>query len=355
MTRHRRGIVPPFLLERVVLRGTEAQREWALSTLALDQSFRRARVLAAGGPARGAVGALAVPGQPTPRTVYDAGGGVELPGRPVRREGDPPTGDPAADEAWDGMGATDDLLREVYGRHSLDDEGLPLEAVVHYGERYGNAFWDGRRIVCGDGDGDLFLRFTRSLTVLGHELGHGVVDDEAGFEYQDQPGALGESCSDVIGSLVKQHSLGQKAEEADWLVGAEILGPQVDGRALRSLAAPGTAYDDDVLGRDPQPAHVDDYVSTMADNGGVHINSGIPNHAFYAVAVELGGFAWERAGRIWYEAQQDPGVRRRTQFAGFAHATARAAGRLYGAGSEELRAVRQGWQKVGITAEPGSR
>ena len=89
-------------------------------------------------------------------------------------------------------------------------------------------------------------------------------------------------------------------EEASWLIGEGIFTDAVEGRALRSMRAPGTAYDDDVLGRDPQPAHMDGYVRTTDDNGGVHINSGIPNRAFYLTAAALGGRAWERAGLIWY-------------------------------------------------------
>ena len=104
----------------------------------------------------------------------------------------------------------------------------------------------------------------------------------------------------MFGALTEQHQLGQTADEASWLIGEGIFTDAVQGEALRSLTAPGTAYDDDVLGRDPQPAHMDDYVVTSDDNGGVHINSGIPNHAFYLAARQLGGHAWERAGLIWY-------------------------------------------------------
>jgi Zn-dependent metalloprotease len=347
-------IVPPFLLERVAERGTPAQRDWALATLAADRSMRPARASAV--QARIALAAprppaeSGAPAKPTPRVVYDAGGRETVPGRRVRQDGDPATGDAAVDEAWEAMGATDDFLREALGRRSLDGTGGVMEAVVHYGRNYVNAFWDGQRIVCGDGDGELFGRFTKSLDVVAHELGHGVVDHEAAFEYRGQPGALNESAADVVGVLTRQHHLGQKAVGADWLVGADILGPEVEGQALRSMAAPGTAYDDDVLGKDPQPAHMDAYVVTDDDDGGVHINSGIPNHAFYTAATELGGFAWERAGRIWYETLRDPDVSPTSDFKAFAAAAARVAGRLFGARSEERAAVVAGWAKVGVTA-----
>src|SRR3546814_20300984 len=94
-----------------------------------------------------------------------------------------------------------------------------------------------------------------------------------------QSGALNESLSDVFGVLVEQHAAGQSADEASWLVGDGIFTDAVQGVALRSLSEPGTAYADDVLGRDPQPGHLRDYVQTVADHGGVPITSGIPHRA----------------------------------------------------------------------------
>lgn len=203
-------------------------------------------------------------------------------------------------------------------------------------------------MVFGDGDGEIFNRFTVAVDVIGHELAHGVTEDEAGLIYNAQAGALNESMSDVFGSLVKQRPLRQTADQADWLIGAGLLTSNVRGVALRSMKAPGTAYDDPMLGKDPQPAHMRDYVRTFQDNGGVHINSGIPNHAFYLVATRLGGQAWERAGRIWYETLRDPQLRPNTGFRRFAGLTVTVAGRLYGTGSPEQQAVREGWDQVGI-------
>ena len=97
-----------------------------------------------------------------------------------RDEDDGPTGDAAVDEAFDGLGDTWDFWQDVFSRDSIDDENMPLRGIVHFGEEYPNAFWDGRRMVFGDGDGEIFLRFTKSLDVIGHELGHGVIEDEAG-------------------------------------------------------------------------------------------------------------------------------------------------------------------------------
>jgi Zn-dependent metalloprotease len=93
---------------------------------------------------------------------------------------------------------------------------------------------------------------------------------------------------------------------------------------------------------------MNDYVLTIRDNGGVHINSGIPNHAFYLAAVEIGGYAWEKAGRIWYETLLDPQLRPNANFQRFAGLTLVHADKLFGAGSLERKAVSQAWNAVGI-------
>ena len=218
---------------------------------------------------------------------------------------------------------------------------------MHYGTDYDNAFWDGTQMVFGDGDGVIFLPFTRSVDVIGHELAHGVTQYTSGLNYQDQSGALNESVSDVFGVLVKQRLLGQSADRADWLIGAELLAPGVNGVALRSMAAPGTAYDDPRLGKDPQPAHLRDYVDTTDDNGGVHINSGIPNKAFHVVATTLGGNAWEVAGQVWVDTITGD-ISADCDFATFARLTVAAATARHGEGSEVVAAVQAGWDAVGV-------
>src|SRR5215216_369966 len=230
--------LPPHMLENVARNGNARQRGRALRTMALDQSLRAARLqnMPSGAPTRRRPDVLAlVPaGQPR-RTIYTAGSTEDLPGTLVRSEGGSATGDAATDEAYDGLGATYELYWEVYERNSIDDEGLALDGIVHYGQDYDNAFWDGRRMIFGDGDGELFLRFTIAVDIIGHELTHGVTEDEAQLYYWQQPGALNESMSDVFGSLVKQFGLKQKADEADWLIGAGLLAPKVKGVALRSM------------------------------------------------------------------------------------------------------------------------
>ncbi|MEW2581061.1 M4 family metallopeptidase [Streptomyces syringium] len=283
------------------------------------------------------------------RTVCDARHHEVLPGEKVWGEGDAPTEDATVNRAYAGLGATFDFYLNTYGRHSLDNRGLPLDAVVHYGQSYGNAFWDGERMIFGDGDNSLFLDFTIPVDIIGHELTHGVVQHAANLEYYGQSGAINESIADVFGSLVKQYVLRQTSDEADWLIGAGLLGPKVEhGQALRSLKDPGTAYDDNVLGRDPQPTSMNDYVHTSRDNGGVHINSGIPNHAFYLLAIALGGYSWEKAGRIWYETLVSGALSPDAQIIDFARLSAASARKLYGDG-KEVHAVLQAWDRVDVT------
>jgi Zn-dependent metalloprotease len=351
-TSHRHSIsciLPPHLLNALAQRGTGLQRARALRTLLTDNTIRslRASPRLAVPTMRRRPSMLAMDSQKN-RTIYDAHQTETLPGDVVRSEGGPPTGDQAADEAYDGLGATFDFFSEVYERNSIDDEGLPMLATIHFGQEYNNAFWNSERMVFGDGDGDIFNRFTAALDVIGHELTHGVTEDEAQLIYFFQPGALNESVSDVFGSLVKQYLLKQTADEADWLIGAGLFTANIHGVALRSMKAPGTAYDDPVLGKDPQPAHMSQFVRGFEDNGGVHINSGIPNHAFYLAATQIGGYAWEKAGRIWYETLRDQQLRPNANFRRFAGLTIVHAEQLFGAGSSEGQAVRSAWSQVGI-------
>jgi Zn-dependent metalloprotease len=338
-------ILPPYILRKIAENGTAEQRTAAHRVLAIDATMRAMRaarrpdLMPATPPLAGAMAAG------KQRTIFNANNTQTLPGTQVRAEGQGPTGDVAVDEAYDGLGDTYDFYFDKYGRDSIDDEGLPLKGTVHFDQQYDNAFWDGTQMVFGDGDGQLFNRFTISLDVIGHELTHGVTEDEAGLQYFNQSGALNESISDVFGSLVKQAKLNQTADQADWLIGAGLLAAGVKGVALRSMKDPGTAFDDPILGKDPQPAHMDNYVHTFEDNGGVHINSGIPNKAFCLTALKLGGYAWLKAGRIWYDALRDNGVRPNTGFRRFARVTLAHATLL---GTVEADAVREAWAEVGI-------
>ena len=347
------GVVPPYILEHLATVEDprfEAAAEAARRSLRLDEPIRSLRVDRRTS-ALPTLPVQAVPGVTT-RTISDAGQLQRLPGRTVRTEGQPPVADVAVNEAYSGLGDTHGLFWSQFQRDSIDGRGLPLDATVHYGRNYDNAFWDGERMVFGDGDGEVFNRFTISLSVIAHELTHGVTQYSADLAYQGQSGALNESVSDVFGALVEQYSAGQDTRSASWLIGAGLFTEQVQGEALRSMKAPGTAYDDDVLGSDPQPASMDGYIETDDDHGGVHLNSGIPNRAFYLVAEAIGGNAWEAPGQIWYDTLTGPNLTATADFATFAAATATAAANRYGAGSVEHDAVLAGWDGVGLGFDP---
>ncbi len=336
-------IVPPYLLERLRESHVEAVARAAVQTLDRDVAHRRSRRRMAARPNPTSIARVAVH-----RTVDNSDGTTTLPGRTVRTEGAGPVGDPATDEAYDALGATWTLYHSAYKRNSLDDMGLPLLASVHYGQNYDNAFWNGEQMVFGDGDGTYFNRFTISVDVIGHELTHGVTQFTANLTYSGQSGALNESISDCFGSLVKQMALGQTAQAADWLIGQGLFTAAVKGQALRSMKAPGTAYDDPHLGKDPQPATMDGYVDTTDDDGGVHTNSGIPNHAFYLAATGIGGNAWEGAGQVWYDVLTGGKLAKSADFPAFAAATVAAAQARFGSGSSQARAVSQAWTKVKV-------
>ena len=370
-------IVPPDILRRIAAgAGPEHPEvpddaaEAAQRTLVADAQLRRQREVFAErgrGDLRGPT-----PGSPnlreespelgeppakatTPvvkRAIYDAGHKAQLPGKLVRGEGKPATSDDSVNRAYDGLGDTWQLYWSAFQRNSLDGHGLELLASVHYQERYDNAFWDGQQMVFGDGDGTYFNDFTSSVDVIGHELAHGVTQYTAGLTYVTQSGALNESLSDCFGSMVKQQSLGQDAADADWLIGAGLFTAKVNGVALRSMKAPGTAYDDPVLGKDPQPADMDGYVTLPADaqhdNGGVHTNSGIPNRAFYLAATSIGGTSWEGAGLVWYDVVTGSAITKDIDFAGFAALTVDAAAARFGTSSTEAKAVRDAWQTVKV-------
>ena len=339
-----RCIVPEHMLEHIARHArTQHQRDVALRSLTAAARFRGQRdafSLTSAPPASGE----------KQRKIFDAKHGITLPGTLIRSEGEPPTGDEAADEVYRHLGATYDLFEEVYGRNSLDDNGHPLNATVHYGDEFNNAFWNGQQMVFGDGDGELFLSFTNPVDITGHELSHGVVEFTANLVYHHQPGALNEHFADVFGSLVKQRVLGQTADQADWLIGEGLLGPEVNGVALRSMKAPGTAYDDDVLGKDPQPGHMKHYYEGPQDNYGVHINSGIPNRAFYLAATAIGGEAWEVAGMIWYQTLLS--LSSHAEFSDAAAKTIQAASEF---GSDVQQSVRDAWKEVGVTVPRSPR
>jgi len=142
-------ITPPHMLKEIAQNGTAAQRVTAVQTIIASEQMRGQRramkTMAAFMPKAAATGTKQ-------RAVYDAKNGSQLPGTLARSEGNPAVADPAVNEAYDGSGVTYDLYNEIYGRNSIDGNGLKLNSTVHYQKGYDNAFWDGKQMVYGDGD-----------------------------------------------------------------------------------------------------------------------------------------------------------------------------------------------------------
>ena len=276
----------PALPARADRRRRRARRD---ATSRAPRAARREHPRPPHRPARGR------PGRSTPPTTPS--------GCPASRcaGGQPATGDAAVDEAADRDHRDARAVRGGLRADSYDAAGAPVSLTVHYGRDYANAFWDGTQLVFGDGDGGCSGgspgRWTCWPRV--HPRGHRA-HRRAGLPRP--AGALNESVSDVFAPASSSGCSARTRREADWLIGEGIFVPGVEARALRDMAAPGTAYDDPALGEDPQPGHMDDYVETDDDNGGVHLNSGIPNRAFLLAATAIGGTACEGAGRIWYAA-----------------------------------------------------
>jgi Zn-dependent metalloprotease len=339
--------VPPYVVDHMARSDDPAIREAAIKSIATGAAARARRTTLAGMPRFAAVPS---PTREKNRLVYDAERRTEpLPGRLVRKEGDASVADDAVNEAYDNAGHAYDFYDQLFDRNSLDDGGMTLVSIVHYGVNVGNAFWFGDTMIYGDGDNELFGPMTKGVDVAGHEFTHGVIQYESNLVYRDEPGALNESFADVFGILIRQRLNNQSVEEADWWLGGEVLAPRLRERGVRGIRTmtKDKAFENDPdIGTDPQPKHMRDKYTGPLDRGGVHINSGIPNHAFYLVATALGGQAWERAGVIWYKTLR--ALTRDSKFQDTADMTYLIAGADYGVNSPEQQAVESAWAEVGL-------
>jgi Zn-dependent metalloprotease len=343
------AIAPPDLLLKVAKEGDAEDRDAAVKALSAASAARAQRATMGNALRQLGIGldslGFTAASAEHHNTVYDAQHENTRPGVKARGDGDPESSDAAVNQAYDGAEDTYGFYKDVLGRDSLDGNGVELVSSVHYRRDLDNAMWNGEQMLYGDGSGRVFQKgsLTTALDVIGHELTHGVTEFTAGLVYHNQSGALNESMSDVFGSLVKQRKLGQSADQADWLIAPGILGSALHGDALRSMKSPGDAYDGD-----NQPAGMDSYRDMPDDEtgdfGGVHTNSGIPNHAFYLAATAIGGNAWEVAGKIWYQTLSEK-LRPRSDFAECANATVEVAGTV---GSSERDAVENAWKEVGV-------
>lgn len=280
------------------------------------------------------------------RQTYTANNSTNIPGRLVADEGTLPR-DQIAQAAHDGAGKVYDFYFNNFKRDSLDGHGMALVSSVHYGndpQDAENAAWIGEmgQMVYGDG-GQIFRPLASGLDVVGHEFTHGVIEYTANLDYESQPGALNESYADVFGVLIAN---------SNWTVGSVVVkSPPYPISFLRSLSDPnanGYYNPRSPLDGVGQPATMSEYanlpVSRRADNGGVHINSGIPNHAAYYIGTALGR---DKLAQIYYRVIANY-LSPRSNFLDAANATVRAANDLYGASAAQT--VRDSFAKVGIRA-----
>jgi bacillolysin/thermolysin len=268
--------------------------------------------------------------------TYTANYGTALPGT-LLTDADNVWTDRAAVDAHYYAGKTYDYYYNKLGRNSFDNRGATMKSTVHYSRNYNNAFWNGTQMVYGDGDGRQFTSLSGALDVVAHEITHAVTERTAGLVYEYQPGALNESFSDVLGNLVENKN------DPKWLLGEDVTTPGIAGDALRSMSNPNE-YD--------QPDHMNEYRNLPntreGDWGGVHINSGIPNKAFYNF-VTTPGITKDNAGKIWYRALTQY-LTSYSQFVDARNATIQAATDLFGANSTEATAVANAWTSVGVVA-----
>lgn len=333
--------VPREALERLAQDAAlpQATRQDLVNTAAVDAEMRKMRVQArtllraAEGIAPAGFAALAA----APAvSVFDCQNTRTLPGAPVARPGQSP--DPSIRSAHDETREVANFLSQVFGRNSIDGAGMTLMSSVHFGVRYNNAMWNGLQMIYGDGDGQIFVDFTQGRDVIAHELAHGVTQHTLQLAYANEPGGLNESMSDVFGSMFRQWRAGQDVHAADWLIGADILGPAARARGftcLRDMANPAGAHC-----LSPQIVHYNQYRPGMDP----HHSSGAPNLAFQRAAVAAGGVSWDRIGQIWYKAMT-AGRSPQMRMQAFANRTRQIARTQFPA---EFGAVDAAWTHVGL-------
>ncbi len=340
-------IVPPRVLERFSVDPnlSAQEREQFAQAAQVEQSWRRAReataeaALVARATIPEALAPALIAAAPS-ILVFDCGHGRSMPGTPVA---DPTnSGDPSAVRAFDETTKVVEFYRTVFGRNSLDNAGMTLISSIHYSVNYNNAGWTGTQMRYGDGDGNIFIDFTRSNDVIGHELAHGVTEFTSGFVYRNESGGLNESMSDVFGSMYRQWRAGQTVAAADWLIGSEIMGPGALARGytcLRDMAVP-----DDPHCLSPQPTTYAQYQPGMDP----HDSSGIPNLAFYKAAMAIGGRSWEKTGKVWYQAIDGFPPNPNMTMQAFADRTRTVAGTLFAADPLIRTAINAAWMAVGL-------
>lgn len=288
--------------------------------------------------------------------IYDSCHSKELPGILVTSVEENPCifktcqqrrtiSDPSVAQAIQKASEVFRFYKDNYQHNSIDGQGGDVTSTVHFGNNYENALWKKGQMVYGDGS-SLFNSFVSFLDVVGHEFTHGVTGSR--LAYQGESGAINEHFSDVMGYLIYMYTNRLTTEQADWLFAKGILSYNGKTYPLRSFKEPGTAYDIPAFGKDPQPAKYSDLYKGSGDNGGVHINSGIPNHAFYLFAEALGGKPWEKAGLIWFTTMKEGTFSSHASMKDFAKATITTAKTLFAEEPGVYNALIAAWRDVEV-------
>jgi hypothetical protein len=270
------------------------------------------------------------------RYVYNAETQLKRPGTLWRKEGSSVSKDASVNKAYESLQTTFKFFETVYKFKPFSNQGETFHGTVHYGDKFMNAFWDGVQMVFGDGDGAVFGDFCDSISVIGHELTHGIISSTCNLEYYGESGALNEHLADVFGILLEQYVKGESAAKSDWTIGKGLY-KQSPGY-VRSLKNPTS-------GPMPGPAHYRDFKITRDDNAGVHTNSSIPNRAFYLAAVAAGGNAWATVGPVWFATMRKPELGAKCSFPRFAYATLVNAN---GINPKLVPIISKAWSDVGI-------
>lgn len=253
---------------------------------------------------------------------------------------------PKAVSAHYNGGEAYEYFASTFGRNSINGQGGNIISLVDVADENGgdmdNAFWSGAAMFYGNGNQAFSSPLSKALDVAGHEMSHGVVQTTANLEYQGESGALNESFADIFGAMI---------DRDDWKMGEDIVNTSIfSSGALRDLQNPnngGNSLNDAGY----QPDHVNDQFTGSQDNGGVHINSGITNRAYYLFATEVGK---EKAEQVYYRALTNYLVKS-SQFVDLRIAVVQAATDLHGANSTEVDAAKNALSAVGIGEGAGTQ
>lgn len=281
-----------------------------------------------------------VPVVPPTVSVYDCQHQIILPG--VAIENPATSTDQTCTNAFSETTAVATFYQSLFGRNSIDNAGMAMNSSIHYSLNYNNAFWNGSQMTYGDGDGNIFIDFTKGNDVICHELTHGVTQHTLALKYENEPGGLNESISDVFGSMFRQWQGNQNVNQADWLIGKDIMGPGAVARGftcLRDMSNPAASHC-----LSPQPDHFSKYRDGMDP----HESSGIPNFAFYKAAMAIGGNSWAITGRIWYEALVQTKPSPNLSMKQFATKTRQLSVSLFKSQKMVKNAIDNAWKSVGL-------